>query len=138
MYYKRNEKLQNLLHRKVNCENTASIVEIFVQTIKTINLYNALDAYMTLHVISVWSVKNKQAREFPSITAKIKKVMYTLYKEIRWESDKKGYLTPSMVFVHFGAPFSLKEIYGMLEDDQDSFCELIVQRVNRFNSLLSE
>ena len=138
MYYKRNEKLQNLLYRKVNRENTESIIETFIQMMKDVNLYNALDVYMTLHVIAVWSVKNKQAREFSCMTEKIVKIMDTLYGEICWKSGKKGYLTPSMVFVHFGAPCSIKEIYEMYEDDQDDYCELIIHRVNRFYSLLSD
>lgn len=139
MYYKGNEKLQNLLYRRVNSENTASIVKIFVQTIKSINLYNALDAYMTLHVIAVWSVKKQKAREFPCMTEKIVKIMDTLYREIQWKSDKKKCrLTPSMIFVHLGVPCSLKEIYEMYENDQDDYYDLIIQRVNRFYSFLSD
>lgn len=137
MHYIRNEKLQKLLHRRVNCKNTESIVEIFIQTMKDIDIYNAVDAYMTLHVIAVWSVKNKKAREFPCMTEKIVKIMDTLYREIQWKSDKKKCrLTPSMIFVHLGVPCSLKGIYEMYENDQDDYYDLIIQRVNRFYSFL--
>ena len=139
MYYRRDENLQKLMHRRVNCKNTASIVEIFMQTMKSVDMYNAVDVYMTLHIISVWSVKNRQAREFPCMTAKIVKIMDTLYKEIRWKSDKsRRFLTPSMVFVDLGVPCSLKEIYEMYENDQDDYYDLIIQRVNRFYSFLSD
>lgn len=137
MYYRKDERLQNLLHRRVNSKNTESIIEIFIQTMKSVDMYNALDVYMTLHIISIWSVKNKKAREFPCMTTKIVKIMDTLYRDIRWKSDKnRRYVTPSMVFVHLGVPCSLKEIYEMHEDDQDGYCDLIVQRVNRIYSFL--
>ena len=139
MYYRRNERLHNLLYREVNQKNTESIVDIFIQTMNSVDMYNTLDVYMTLHIIAVWSVKNKQARKFPCMTPKIVKIMDTLYKEIRWKSDKKTrYLTPSMVFVHLGAPCSLKDIYEMYEDDQDDYCVLIIERVRKLNSFLSD
>ncbi len=137
MYYKRNERLHNLLYSEVNQKNTESIVNIFIQTMNSVNMYNALDVYMTLHIIAVWSKKNKQTRAFPCMTPKIVKIMDTLYKEIHWKSDTKTrHLTPSMVFVHLGAPHSLKEIYEMYEDDQDDYCNLIIERLNRFRSSL--
>ena len=137
MYYRRNERLHNLLYSEVNQKNTKSIVNIFIQTMNSVNMYNALDVYMTLHIIAVWSEKNKQTRAFPCMTSKIVKIMDTLYKEIHWKSDKKTrHLTSSMVFVHLGAPHSLKEIYEMYEDDQDDYCNLIIERLNRFRSSL--
>lgn len=137
MRYRRNEKFQDLMNRRVNCKNTESIVEIFINTMKSVDMYNAVDVYFTLHIISVWSVKNLKAREFPCMTAKIVKIMDTLYDEIRWKSDKKlRRLTPSMVFIHFGVPCSLKEIYEMYENDQDDYYNLIILRVNRFNDFL--
>ena len=139
MYYRRNERLHNLLYREVNQKNTESIVDIFIQTMNTVDMCNALDVYMTLHIIAVWSVKNKQARKFPCMTPGIEKIMDTLYDEIHWKSDKKTrYLTPSMVFVHLGAPCSLKDIYEMYEDDQDDYCTLIIERVRKLNSFLSD
>lgn len=139
MYYRKDEKLQNLLHLRVNRQNTESIVEVFINTMKTIDMDNAVDAYMTLHVIAVWSVKKQKAREFPCMTEKIVKIMDTLYREIQWKSDKKKCrLTPSMIFVHLGVPCSLKEIYEMYENDQDDYYALIIQRVNRFYSFLSD
>lgn len=139
MRYRKNEKLHNLLYREVNQKNTESIVDIFTQTMNSVDMYNALDVYMTLHIIAVWSEKNKQTRAFPCMTPKIVKIMDTLYKEIHWKSDKRAkHLTPSMVFIHLGASRSLKEIYEMYEDDQDDYCNLIIKRLNRFRSSLSD
>jgi len=135
MYYKKNEKLQTLLHQRVNRKNTKSIVDIFTQTINNMDIYNALDSYMTLHIIAAWSVKNRQSRTFPCITAKIARIMDVLYREIRWKSDKKRrYPSPNMIFIHLGAPRSLKDIYEMYEDDQDDYCNLIIRRINSFLS----
>lgn len=135
MYYRRNEKLQSLLHRKANQKNVESIVDLFMLTIRNANFYNALDAYITLNVISNWCHKN-DVKDYPCITPKLAKIMETLYNEIRWKSEsKKRKLTTDTVFINFnGESHSIKEIYDMLEDQQDPYYDIAIQRVKSFLS----
>lgn len=133
MDYKEDEKLQLLIRRKVNKKNVKAIVEIFINTMKSIDMYNALDMYMTLHIICNWYNK-KNVKEYPCITPRLQKIMDTLYSEIKWKSEsKKRRLTTSMVFVNFNNEIhSLKEIYNMPEDQQDPFYDTIIKRVKAF------
>lgn len=136
MDYKKDEKLQLLMRRKVSKKNVKSIVEIFINTMKNIDMYNAIDMYMTLHVISSWFHK-KNAKDYPCLTPKLQKIMDTLNCEIKWKSEsKKRRLTTSMVFVNFNNEIhSIKEIYNMPEDQQDPYYDTVIKRVK---SLFSE
>ena len=136
MDYKKDEKLQLLMRRKVSKKNVKSIVEIFINTMKNIDMYNAIDMYMTLHVISSW-FRKKNAEDYPCLTTKLQKIMDTLNCEIKWKSEsKKRRLTTSMVFVNFNNEIhSIKEIYNMPEDQQDPYYDTVIKRVK---SLFSE
>lgn len=135
MHYKKNEKLQLLLHRKTNQKNVESIVNIFIQTMEATNFYNALDMYMTLHIISNWYYKN-DVKNYPCITPKLERTLDTLYWEIKWKSESKNRrLTTNMVFINFNnESHSIKEIYEMLEDQQDPYYNVVIQRVKTFLS----
>ena len=129
MYYKKNRELQLLLRRRANKKNVESIVKIFIETIETIDFCNALDNYMTLHVISNWYHK-KSVKDYPCLTSRLTKIMDTLYGEIRWKSESKKRITTSMVFVNYnGESHSIKEIYGMFEDQQDPYYDVVIKRV---------
>jgi len=133
MYYKKNEKLQLLLHRRHSQKNVESIMDIFIQSIETANFYNALDAYMTLHIISNWYHK-RDVKDYPCIKPKLAKIMETLYSEIRWKSkSKRRKLTTNMVFINFNDEVhSIKEIYDMPEDKQDPYYNIVLHRVKSF------
>ena len=136
MYYRKNEKLQSLLQRRHIQKNVESIVDIFIHTAENADFFNALDAYMTLHVISNWCHK-RDVKDYPCITPKLAKIMETLYNEIRWKSESiRRKLTIDTVFVSFnGENHSIKEIYNMLEDQQDPYYETVLHRIK---SLLSD
>jgi len=133
MYYKKNEKLQLLLHQRHSQKNVESIMDIFIQSIETANFYNALDAYMTLHIISNWYHK-RDVKDYPCIKPKLAKIMETLYSEIRWKSkSKRRKLTTNMVFINFNDEVhSIKEIYDMPEDKQDPYYNIVLHRVKSF------
>ena len=135
MYYKKNEKLQLLLHRRHSQKNVESIMDIFIQTIETANFYNALDAYMTLHIISNWYHK-RDVKDYPCIRPRFAKIMETLYSEIRWKSEStRRRVTIDTVFVSFNEEtHSIKEIYDMLEDQQDPYYETVLHRIKSFLS----
>lgn len=130
MKYRKDEKLQLLMRRKVNKKNVKAIVEIFINTMKSIDMYNGLDMYMTIHIICSW-FRKKNAKDYPCLTPKLKKIMDILYKEIKWKSESsKRKLTTSMVFVNFNDKVhSVKEIYDMPEDHQDSYYATVTKRV---------
>jgi len=133
MYYKKNETLQLLLKRRINQKNVESIANIFIQTMETADLYNAIDAYMTLHIISNWYHK-RNVKDYPCITTKLAKTMETLYKETKWKSkSKRRKLTTNMVFINFNDEVhSIKEIYDMPEDKQDPYYNIVLHRVKSF------
>lgn len=133
MKYRKDEKLQLLMRRKVNKKNVESIVEIFINTMKSIDMYNAIDSYMTILEITNWYHK-KNVKNYPCITLKLQKIMDILYREIKWKSEsKKRRLTTSMVFVNFNNEIhSIKEIYNMSENQQDPYYDTIIKRVKAF------
>jgi hypothetical protein len=150
MNYKLPETVGKIVEPPFTIQKFHSSVEELGKTIDGIDELNALDSYMTIHVLASWiSDHLNEINVLPSSYEEGKKDFMTFiqifgrnggvnsefHTQPSNQSSENGTLvTPEIIFID---NVSIAEIYEMLEDDQDSYCERILEKVTLFKGKIN-
>ena len=150
MCYKLPETVEKIVEPPFTFPKFHSSVEELGKVIDEINDLNALDSYMTIHVLASWiSDHIDEIDALPNSYEEGKKD-FMLFIQIfgrnggvnsefhtqpsNLSSGNGTIVTPESIFIN---GISVSEIYEMMEDEQDAYCEQIIEKVTPFKGKIN-
>jgi len=150
MYYQLPETVEKIVEPPFTFSKFHSSVEELQKAIEEIDEVNALDSYMTIHVLTSWiwdhiNEINALPNSFEEGKHEFMSFIQTfgrnggVHSEFNTHNSNQSseigtLVTPENIFID---GVSVAEIYEMLEDDQDPFCEKIVEIISPFKGKIN-